>query len=196
VSGGPSDSANDEVLLDGCLRGDQSAWDALINRYAALIYSIPLKYGFGEADAADVFQSVCLTLLEKLDTIRAPRGLPAWIITTTSRQCFALARERRRERNRQAPDPSLSGDAEPLDPDPLPEEELVVLERQNALKNAIAQLPAPCRALIDGLFSDTGERLSYDQLSKQMAIAPNSLGPTRSRCLARLRRLLSAAGYT
>ena len=69
---------SDAELQAACLKGDERAWDTLVNRYGALIYSIPLKYGFGEADAADVFQAVCITLLEKLGSIREPsraRGL-------------------------------------------------------------------------------------------------------------------------
>src|SRR5579859_7790080 len=61
---------SDDEFVAGCLRGEQAAWDGLVDRYAALIYSIPLKYGFAEADAADVFQSVCLILLEKLESVR------------------------------------------------------------------------------------------------------------------------------
>ena len=90
-------SGTDADLVAACLRGEQAAWDALVDRYAALIYSIALKYGLPEVDAADVFQSVCVTLLEKLGSIRDPRGLAAWIITTTSRLCWSVVRQRNRE---------------------------------------------------------------------------------------------------
>jgi RNA polymerase sigma factor (sigma-70 family) len=190
-------TATDEELIHACSRGEQAAWDALIDRYAALVYSIPLKFGFGEADAADVFQSVCMTLLEKLGTIRAPRGLAAWIITTTSRQCIAVARQQRRDQARRTSSDVLqAGDYEPLDPEMLPEDELVALERQHAVKSAVSQLQSPCRELIDALFTDTGERQSYDKLARSLSIAPNSLGPTRARCLEKLRRLLRASGYS
>jgi RNA polymerase sigma factor (sigma-70 family) len=189
-------TATDEELVNACLRGEQAGWDALIERYAALVYSIPLKFGFGEADAADVFQSVCVTLLEKLDTIRAPGGLAAWIITTTSRQCLAVIRQQQRERARRSSSEVLfEGDGEPPDPELLPEDELVELERQHAVRLAVSQLQPPCRELIEALFSDTAERLSYDQLARRLAIAPNSLGPTRTRCLEKLRRLLRASGF-
>jgi DNA-directed RNA polymerase specialized sigma24 family protein len=89
--------ATDEALLAACQRGEQAAWNALVDRYSALIYSIPLKHGLSEQDAADVFQSVCVTLLEKMSSIRDPRGLPAWITTTTTRQCWALLRQHHRE---------------------------------------------------------------------------------------------------
>jgi len=165
-------TTSDEDLLAACLSGEQAAWDALVDRYAALIYSIPFKYGFDDADAADIFQSVCVTLVEKLATIRAPRGLAGWIITTTSRQCIA----------------------EPTDPDLLPEDELLALERQHAVRTAVNQLPENCRRLVEALFSDA--HTSYEQAARHLSIPANSLGPTRTRCLEKLRRLLAGAGYT
>ena len=190
---GPLEDATDEALLGACLRGEPAAWDALLGRYSALIYSIPLKYGLSEPDAADVFQSVCLTLLEKLDTVRAPQGLAAWIITTTSRQSLAVARRRRSEQTR-----TSAGDSEHGVPDPdlLPEEELLALERQRIVRAAVSQLTGNCRKLVDALFSDTADRSSYQQLADDLGVPMNSLGPTRARCLEKLRRLLLAAGYT
>jgi len=175
------------------LRGEPAAWDALLGRYSALIYSIPLKYGLSEPDAADVFQSVCLTLLEKLDTVRAPQGLAAWIITTTSRQSLAVARRQRSEQTR-----TSAGDSEHGVPDPdlLPEEELLALERQRIVRAAVSQLTGNCRKLVEALFSDTADRSSYQQLADDLGVPMNSLGPTRARCLEKLRRLLLAAGYT
>jgi RNA polymerase sigma factor (sigma-70 family) len=183
--------ATDDALVGACLRGEPAAWEALLDRYSALIYAIPLKYGLPEADAADVFQSVCLTLLEKLDTVRTPKGLAAWIITTTSRQSLAVARRKRSDQLL-----SATGAAELglPDPDLLPEEELLALERQRVVRVAVSQLPSNCRRLVDALFSDTGTA-SYRQLADRLGVPINSLGPTRARCLERLRRLLLAAGY-
>jgi RNA polymerase sigma factor (sigma-70 family) len=188
-------ATSDEDLLAACVRGDQAAWDALVDRYSALIYSIPLKYGFGDADAADIFQSVCVTLVEKLVMIRAPRGLPAWIITTTSRQCIAFGRQRAREQARAIAEGPFRTDFEPTDPDLLPEDELLALERQQVVRTAMSQLPENCRQLVEALFSDTTDRSSYADIAHFLDIRMNSLGPTRARCLQKLRRLLSAAGY-
>jgi RNA polymerase sigma factor (sigma-70 family) len=182
-------------LIRGCLAGDQAAWNALVDRYAALIYSIPLKYGFDPADAADVFQSVCVTLLEKLGTVRAPSGLAAWIITTTSRQCHSVARQQQRELARTVADGLVSPWAEPVDPEQLPEEELLSVERQHAVRAAVAQLPDPCRRLVEALFTDNVERATYQQLADGLGMPLNSLGPTRARCLEKLRKLLVRAGY-
>jgi RNA polymerase sigma factor (sigma-70 family) len=192
-----SPETSDEALLAACLRGDQLAWNALIDRYAALIYSIPLKYRLGEADAADVFQSVCLTLLEKLGSIRAPRGLAAWIITTTSRQCWAVIRQQTRQQARAADERELEAASEPPDPLPLPEETVLALERQYLVRRAVGQLPPRCRELVEKLFllGDASRASSYQELAARLGMPLNSLGPTRSRCLSHLRRLLAEAGY-
>jgi RNA polymerase sigma factor (sigma-70 family) len=184
----------DEQLVAACLRGEPAAWDALVDRYAALIYSIALKYGFHEADAADLFQSVCVTLLEKLATVREPHGLAAWIITTTSRQCLALARYQTRERERSA-DGTVITESQATDPDQLPEDEILALERQYLVRTAVTQLPPNCRGLVEALFSDRLGQQSYQQLADHLSVPMNSLGPMRARCLSRLRRLLIAAGY-
>jgi RNA polymerase sigma factor (sigma-70 family) len=194
-------TTTDDEFVAGCLRGEQAAWDGLVDRYAALVYSIPLKYGFSEADAADVFQSVCLVLLEKLGSVRAPRGLAAWLITTTRRECLAVARKRRREDQRSFADGSLAGFPELTDPERLPEEEVLALERQHLVRTAVSQLPENCRRLVHAFFSDpvtdgSIDRMSYQQLADSLGIPINSVGPTRARCLERLRRLLQAAGYT
>jgi RNA polymerase sigma factor (sigma-70 family) len=193
----------DDELVAACLRGEQAAWDELVDRYAALIYSIPLKYGLGEPDAADVFQSVCLILLEKLGSVREPRGLAAWIITTTTRECLAVIRKRDRENGRSIADASSSAGIEVVDPGRLPEEEVLSLERQHLLRTAIGQLPDNCRQLVQALFSDVSDTdfesvgpVSYQRLAETLGIPMNSLGPTRARCLEKLRRLLQAAGYT
>ena len=185
--------ATDDELLAACVRGEQAAWDALVERYSALIYSIPLKYGLPEADAADVFQAVCITLLEKLGSVRDPRGLPAWIITTTTRQCWALLRQRSRDSSRTTGDLALED--EPPDPDLLPEEELLALERQQQVRTALHQLPVNCRRLLEALFSDDARQVSYQELAEDLGVPLNSLGPTRARCLGKMRKLLDAGGY-
>jgi len=81
-------------------------------------------------------------------------------------------------------------------PDQLPEEDILSLERQHMVRAAIKQLPPKCRGLIEGLFSDARVQTSYQQLADRLGVPMNSLGPTRARCLSRLRHLLTAAGYT
>lgn len=188
-------AASDGDLLAACLRGEAAGWEALLDRYAGLIYSIPLKYGFSETDAADVFQSVCVTLLERLETVRAPAGLAAWLITTTRRQCFAVGRRRRREQAHLVAEDEPEEETSMLDSIELPEEEILALERQRVVRAAVDKLSANCRQLIEALFSDAAQQPTYQQLAAGLGRPMNSLGPTRARCLERLRRFLQAAGY-
>jgi RNA polymerase sigma factor (sigma-70 family) len=180
-------STSDEDLLSSCLGGRDGAWRALIERYAPLIYSIPLKYGLSEPDAADIFQAVCVTLFEKLDTIRDPRRLPAWLITTTTRASWAARKQASERSTVVVPDAA--------DPAPLPEEELLALERRALLRMAIDQLPRTCRQMLRSLFDESEQPPSYDQLGRLLGLSSNSVGPTRARCLERLRTYLVASGY-
>jgi RNA polymerase sigma factor (sigma-70 family) len=193
----PASELTDEALLAACRKGDQSAWEALIKRYSSLIYSIPLRYGLSEADAGDVFQAVCETLVEKLDSIRDPKRLAAWLITTTTRESWAAARSRRREIT-QGGAPLADDDdlveAQPTGESPT-EDELLAIERRAIVQAAVSQLPEACRHLVQALFSDDQHRPSYQELADSLGIPLNSLGPTRSRCLDRLRRVLEAYAY-
>ena len=80
----------DAELVSMCLKGDAEAWEALITRYRRLIYSVPVRFGFSTADAADVFQAVCLKLIEHLHEVKDETKVSAWLITTTTRQCIHI----------------------------------------------------------------------------------------------------------
>ena len=181
---------DDRTLVDGCLAGDSGAWDALIFRYQRFIYSIPLRAGFSPVDAADIFQSVCVTLLKKLPTLRDRARVSSWLITTTTRECWRVAEKRRRETQ-----PSIYGaeyDRDILNnlesSEPLAEEQRISLERQQAVREAVAALNERCRLLISMLFLGK-EEVSYAEIARRAGIPQNSLGPNRARCLQRLRRL-------
>ena len=88
---------SDAELVTSCLSGDPKAWEALITRYRRLIYSIPYKFGLTAADSSDVFQTVCLKLLEHLHQLKDETKVSSWLITTTSRQCIHVKALRNRE---------------------------------------------------------------------------------------------------
>lgn len=92
-----ADSArSDEQLVRDCLKGKDSAWSALIFKYKNLIFSIPIRYGFSEEDAADIFQPVCMGLLAELSRLREPKALAGWLIQVTRNKCFHRKRETQR----------------------------------------------------------------------------------------------------
>lgn len=182
---------DDRTLVDGCLAGDSGAWESLIRRYQRLIYSIPIRAGFSPVDAADIFQSVCVKLLRKLPTLRDRTKVSSWLMTTTTRECWRLIETRRRETQ-----PSIYGEEYDRDilnnlesSEPLAEQQRMSLERQQAVREAVAALNERCRLLITLLFFDKDE-LSYAEIARRAGIPQNSLGPNRARCLQRLRRVL------
>ncbi|MEK6302271.1 MAG: sigma-70 family RNA polymerase sigma factor [Acidobacteriota bacterium] len=183
--------ADDLTLVERCLAGDSSAWEALIVRYQRLIYSIPLRAGFSPVDAADIFQSVCVKLLQKLSTLRNRAKVSSWLMTITTRECWRLAEKRRRETQ-----PSIYG--EEYDRDilnnlessaPHAEQQQISFENQQAVRDAVAALNERCRLLITLLFYSKDE-VSYAEIARRAGIPRNSLGPNRARCLQRLRRAL------
>lgn len=183
--------SSDSEIITSCLQGEASAWEALIHRYQRLIFSIPLKMRLSADDAADIFQAVCLKLYENLSKLREQERLSSWLITTTTRECWRLSARQRRE----APADDLGNEEEsdiisqlPANA-PLPDEERIALEQQQAVRQGIAALSERCRELLTRLFYQK-EELSYQEIARQMEMPIASIGPTRARCLEKLKKLL------
>jgi RNA polymerase sigma factor (sigma-70 family) len=170
-------------LVTRARNGDQQAWDALVERHAPLVWSICRRYRLHKADAEDVIQNVWLRLVEQLDSLRDPAAIPGWLATTTQRECCRVARAARRTRVT-----VLALDVEDI-PDVeigMAEEELLTAERHASLHEAFSQLPPYCRQLIALLIEDPP--VPYAQISARLGIPIGSIGPSRRRCLDRLRR--------
>jgi RNA polymerase sigma factor (sigma-70 family) len=162
--------------------GDRQAWDALVERYAPLIWSICRKYRLSRADADDVGQSVWLHLVHYLDKIHHPAALPGWLATTTRRECGRVVRAARGPHAvvclldaQNIPD----GQAETA-------EQLLAAERQAALREAFTHLPPEWQHLIAMLIADPP--VPYAEISARLGMPIGSIGPTRRRCLDRMRR--------
>lgn len=180
---------SDETLLRACRQGDQAAWERLIRRYQRLIYAIPRRAGLNEDLAAEVFQRVWVTLVEHLNRIEQPNRLGAWLATTARRESW---RQLRTQSSANAL-PEGDDDAETLatlpDPAMLPDEVLERLERQHLVRRALSTLDERCRALLTLLFY-TQDPPSYAEIAGSLGIPEGSIGPTRGRCLQRLRQAL------
>ena len=185
----PRDSGQaceDWVLIDlvACARrGDVQAWDALVERYAPLISSICRKHRLGRADAEDVSQSVWMCLVTQLDKIREPAALPGWLATTTRRECGRVVRA---EHGPYTTIYALDAENLPDERAEVAEQELLAAERQAALREAITHLPPACQQLVTELTADPPT--PYAEVSARLGIPVGSIGPTRSRCLDRMRR--------
>jgi len=163
--------------------GDRQAWDALVERYAPLIWSICRRHRLGQADADDVGQSVWLRLLDQLDRVREPAALPGWLSTTTRRECLRVLSAA------QGPHATIYA----LDVESLPDQragtadqELLAAERHAALRAAFTQLPPNGQQLLALLTADPP--MPYADISAQLGIPVGSIGPTRSRYLDKIRR--------
>ena len=175
-----------------CLRGDEEAWAALVEKYKNLIYSIPVKQGFSPQDAADVFQRVCLLLLAELPRLRQPKALPAWLIRVTSRECSRWRQQERRFVQGEPGDdewPAAEGTAE------HPEQLMADVIDEQRLREAISSLSPRCQRLIEMLFFETPTR-PYSEVATSLGLATGSVGFIRGRCLERLRRQLETLGLT
>ena len=177
----------DQELVSLCLKGDGQSWEALIVRYRRLIFSIPVRFNFTSADAADVFQAVCLKLIEHLHELKDDTKVPAWLVTTTTRQCLYVRSQRSRET---AQDEEFE---EPPDPGENIESIRIQTEQDQTLRQAVEQLPDRCRSLIDMLYFDNRSP-SYEDIGHLLDMPVASIGPTRARCLDKLRMLLRRRG--
>ena len=177
---------DDPVVIDLVTRagnGDKQAWDALVERYATLIWSICRRHRLRDADAEDVGQSVWLQLVDQLDRIRDPAALPGWLATVTRRECLRVLGAAR--------PPLAAGcvmDAGTIRDEQagMAEQELLAAERHVALREAFRDLPPSGRQLILLLIQDPP--VPYAEISARLGIPVGSIGPTRSRCLDKLRR--------
>jgi RNA polymerase sigma factor (sigma-70 family) len=182
-------SRQDHLLVQDCLHGNEEAWSALIDRYKNLIFSIPIKHGFSNEDAADIFQAVCLSLVSELPRLREPRALPAWLIQTTAHKCF-----RWKDQNRRYLDTELEQERLPDQSAKIPQELLEELEREQMVRAAVSELSTDCKRLVELLFYQAPTP-SYDDLAAALDIPKGSIGPTRMRCLEKVRRLLEEKGF-
>ena len=182
---------SDLQLVLACRRGDQLAWERLIRRYQRLIYAIPLRAGLDEDHAAEIFQDVFTTLFQKLNDIEQPEKLQAWLVTTTRRKTLhEIAKAHVRLQSQVNTDDPPHVATLIRDEEPLPDEQLLILEEQHRIRTALSSLDERCRTLLGMLFY-LAEPPSYADIAASLGVPEGSIGPTRARCLAKLLRMLN-----
>lgn len=190
-----------EILIERCLRGDAEAWRALVDRYARLVHSVPVRYGLSQPEVDDVGQEVFLALAQNLHRIEDPERLPAWLLTTARRASWRALNQRKREQpgieetvgELEVRSGQVVGSARHTVPSM--HELLLGWGRQEALDQAMARLRERCRTLLTLLFLDPAEP-SYDEISTRLGVSKGSIGPTRTRCLTQLRAILEGLGFS
>lgn len=183
----------DGELVAAAAAGDPAAWDALVDRHAGLVWSVCRRFRLSDSDTQDVSQTVWLRLVERLDTLRDPDAVAGWLATSARNECIALWRARRR----QTPvSPDIAADLVGLDRDgdaPPVDHDLLTQERHRALRAAVAGLPGHCQALLALLFAEPP--LSYEEIGARLAVSRGYIGPTRARCLDKLRSCPALMAY-
>jgi RNA polymerase sigma factor (sigma-70 family) len=173
-------------LVRSAAEGDRRAWERLHDQYSRIIWSITRNFRLTESDAADVFQVTWLRLLEHIDRLNFPARVGAWLAATARHECLRIAEARQRivlvhdhgEFGEVAHEPAL-------------DERLLAEERADAVREALARLPWRHQRLLNLLMADPPA--SYAEISDQLGLPVGSIGPTRGRCLERLRVLLEAS---
>jgi RNA polymerase sigma factor (sigma-70 family) len=185
----PPAAWSDTRLVKACLTGDEEAWSSLIDKYKALIYSIPVKYGLSWQEAADVFQATCTELLVRLPELREPRALPKWLMQVAHHESYRWKRQSQRTVSRDAetdlPEPTTPAIAESL---------FQQTQEEQMLREAITVLTPQCRRLVELLFFETPSR-PYSEVAAELGLAVGSIGFTRQKCLERLRARLDELGF-
>jgi len=164
-------------VMAAAAAGDQQAWETLIHQFSGLISSVTWSYHLSPADAADVAQSVWLSLFENIGRIREPQALGGWIRTVAQNACRRLLRRAGREL------PSVNVDM--VEPPEAVEDKLLEAQRKAALARALETLPLRQRTLMQVLIQDPAP--SYEAASTMLGMAIGSVGPTRQRSIDRLR---------
>lgn len=185
----PYDQLQPAELVRLARERDRDAWNEIVRRYAPVVWRVAMALRLDRADAGDVSQHTWFTLAERLDRLREPDRLAAWLATTARREALRLLDVRRVEAR---PD-WWPDDVEDPAADGWPEPHALRSARDRLLWRAFAGLSDRCRQLL-GLLAHAPE-LSYAQLGHALGIKSGSVGPSRGRCLHELRRRLAVLGF-
>lgn len=176
---------SDRELLAACREGEEGAWKEVIGRYERLVFSIPLSYGLSREDAADIAQLCFTILIENLERLEAT-NLGGWLSTVARRQTWRRMERRGKEHTVEEDDLVQVGGLLGGEKDRRIERRELVM----TLDGALSELDERCRMLIMALYLET-EEPSYEEVAERLGMAVGSIGPTRARCLQKLREMLS-----
>jgi RNA polymerase sigma factor (sigma-70 family) len=165
--------------------GDQAAWNAIVDRFSSLVWATARAHRLSRDDAADVAQTTWLRLVEHLGRIREPERVGAWLATTARRESLRVIRRTGREQPTDDADMFEAPNADLLD------RHLLDQERDGILWRAFAGLSDRCKSLLRLLMADTEP--SYEEVGAALGMPVGAIGPTRMRCLDRLRSTVGVA---
>jgi RNA polymerase sigma factor (sigma-70 family) len=171
------------ALLEDARAGNRDSLDTIVRQLTPLLWHVARSAGLDEQRGADVVQGTWLALLGSLEGIRSPGALTGWLVTVTKREAWRV----RSAFQAEAGDDLLL--ARLPDPAEQPDEWVVADEQRRQLWRAVAMLSERCQRLMRVVAFT--HRPDYQEISRSLGMARGSVGPTRGRCLARLRMLLA-----
>ncbi|MCA9728642.1 MAG: sigma-70 family RNA polymerase sigma factor [Candidatus Eisenbacteria bacterium] len=182
-------NASSESLLAACLTGDERAWDEMIRRFANLIYSTILRTDLPTEEVEEAFQASIVAIHQQLGTLRDPARIVPWIIGISYRQAINRIRARRRESVGAVSHAMLEASGLVPEVGDLPDQQRVRLELAHRVQRAMESLPERCRSLLHSLFFEDPSP-EYAEIADRYGIPIGSIGPTRARCLDKMRQAI------
>ena len=170
--------------------GDSTALAGLVKEATPMLWHVARAQGASREDAEDVVQGVWLAFVRNTESIREPQALLGWLVVSARRSAWQVVRRRRddQRRSRSLPD-DLGGEGYELAaPGPSPDEHVLATERDRVLWSRFAELPERCRQILTMVAM--ADRPDYAAIAALTGMPVTSVGVTRGRCLAKLRRLL------
>lgn len=170
-------------LVKRAAEGDDDAWHQIVHRFSSLVWAVSRSQGLGRVDAADVYQTTWLRLVEHLGGLREPAALAGWLAATARNEAIRVSRHRSREQPAEDHGTDL-----PAPDRETPEVALLLDEERRRVLLAFAQLSERCQRVLRVVAA--GPVSNYDEIAAALDMPVGSLGPTRGRCLSHLRKLL------
>jgi len=183
-AGQPDRGARIAGLVSAARDGSDDALGQIVTEFSPLLWHVARAAGLSSDDAQDVVQTVWMHLLSHLDDIRTPGALAGWLVTTTRREAWRVRGAGRKQ---------VPADQDWLaalpDGGPGSEELAMIGDGRRALWSAIGHLSPRCQELLRIIAFVP--RPDYRTVAAELGMAVGSVGPTRGRCLAKLRALLA-----
>ena len=178
-------------LLEKCRKQDSRAWSQLVDRFQALVYSIARRHGLNSDDAEDVFLVTFQNLLRSIDRIESAAALPRWIAVSASRECLRI--NRIAGRNPDLESAGITLDEIVSSEESQAEDAAIEADQSRRLREALEMMDPRCRTLLQLLYFD--EESSYADVGQALNMPVGAIGPTRSRCLEKLRGMLTKENF-
>ncbi len=172
----PEQSDANSALIQRCLAGESRAWEELVSNYSSLVYAIASRAGLPPELREDVFQNTFVAIIKHLHSVRDGKAFTKWVITTATRESWRVSKKARLNQE--------ATEQDALDPD-----NLLALERAQAVETGLRELGGQCEKLLRMLFGGRQD-VDYRTISESLQIPVGSVGPTRQRCLSKLAELL------